>query len=157
MADYSKYNLTMVRTLDAPRDQVFKAWTDSDIVAQWWGPKGFTNPISEIDARPGGAIKVVMEDSEGIMQKGARFPMEGTFEEIVEPEKLVFNTRAVMDGRPILENRVTVTFEDDGGQTKLTVDVVITKATPEAEGPLSGMEMGWNQQLDKLVDLMKEG
>ena len=156
MDDLSKYNLTMVRTLDAPRETVFKAWTDAETAAKWWGPQGFTAPVSEVNARPGGAINIVMEDSAGVMQKGARFPMSGTFEEVVEPEKLVFTSQAVMNGQPILENRATVVFEETSdGKTKLTVTVVVTKATPEAAGPLSGMEMGWNQQLDKLVELYK--
>jgi uncharacterized protein YndB with AHSA1/START domain len=143
--------LTLTREIDAPREQVFKAWTDETIVAKWWGPNGFTTPVSEVDPRPGGAIHVVMEDSAGLIEKGSRYPMMGNFQEVVEPERLVFTAEAIMEEKPILETLVTVTFEDVNGKTKLTVQIEVTKTTPEAAGPLAGMEMGWNQQLDKLV------
>jgi len=150
-ATQTNQTLTLTRELDAPREQVFKAWTDETIVAKWWGPNGFSTPVSEVDARPGGAIHVVMEDTEGLIAKGSRYPMMGNFQEAVEPERLVFTAAAIMDDKPILETLVTVTFEDIEGKTKLTVHIEVTKTTPEAEGPLAGMEMGWNQQLDRLV------
>lgn len=155
MEDLSKHNLYLTRTFDAPRDIVFKAWTTPKLVAQWWGPRGFTNPVAEVNARPGGAINIVMEDSEGLIEKGGRYPMEGEFQEVVEPEKLVFRGQAMLNGQPMPENLVTVLFEEADGKTTINVSVVITKATPEAEGPLSGMAMGWNQQLDKLKELIE--
>lgn len=155
MAITSNRELTLTRVFDAPRDLVFRAWTDEKLLAQWWGPKGFTNPIAELEPRPGGRINIVMEDSAGFIKKGSRYPMEGEFKEIDEPKKLVYNSSAVMDGKPIIENEVTVTFEDDGGKTRMTLHVLVTHATPEAEAPLKGMEMGWSQSLDKLAELVK--
>lgn len=154
MAD-AKRELRMVRTFDAPRELVFKCWTDEKLVAQWWGPQGFTSPVSEVDARPGGKIYIEMEDDAGLIAKGSRYPMQGEFTEIVKPEKLVFTNSALMDGKPILDSTTTVTFEESGGKTTMTVHVVVTRTTPEAEMPLQGMEMGWNQQLDKLVEFVK--
>lgn len=155
MADEDNHDLTLVREYEAPRQLVFKAWTDESLLAKWWGPKGFTTPVSKLDVRPGGAINVVMEDAEGLIEKGSRYPMTGVFQEIVEPERLVFTSNALMDGKPILETRVTVTFEELNGKTRLTLRVAVTKATPEAEGPLAGMEMGWSQSLDKLGAFLK--
>ena len=77
--------------------------------------------------------------------------MTGTINEIEENKKIVFTGNAIVDKKPVLETLTTVTFEEANGKTKITVHIVVTKTTPEAAGPISGMEMGWNQQLDKLV------
>jgi uncharacterized protein YndB with AHSA1/START domain len=155
MTDSNKHELTLTRIFDAPRELLWKAWTDESMLAKWWGPKGFTTPISELDPKPGGAINVVMEDSAGFIKKGSRYPMTGRFMELLEPERLVYTSNAIMNGKPIIKNLVTVTFEDQDGKTKMTLKVIVTEATPEAEGPLSGMELGWSQSLDKLSDFVK--
>src|SRR5580692_63489 len=74
----------ITREFDAPRELVFQTWTDPKHLAQWWGPRGFTNPVCEWDARPGLEIYVVMR-----APNGARYPMGGEFREIVATEKLV--------------------------------------------------------------------
>lgn len=149
--------MIITRVFNAPRATLWKAWTDETQLAKWWGPQGFTTPVSELDAKPGGTINVIMEDTAGLIKKGSRYPMVGKFKELAEPERIVYESSAVMDGKPIIENQVTVIFEDLGGKTKLTLHVVVTKATPEAEMPLRGMEMGWSQSLDKLSDLLGNG
>ena len=147
--------MTLVRTFDAPRELVFNAWTDEQLLAKWWGPHGFTTPVSELDSRPGGKIHVVMEDAAGLIRKGSRYPMTGTFEEIDAPKRLVYTSSAIMDGKPIIESHNTVTFEVVDGKTKVTLYVAVTKAAPEAEAPLAGMEIGWSQSLEKLADLVR--
>jgi uncharacterized protein YndB with AHSA1/START domain len=156
MSDDKPRQLTIERLIKAPREQVFKAWTDPTLVAQWWGPDGVTNPVCELDVRPGGAIDIVMLAGPelGEMQ-GSKWPMSGVFKEVTSPSKLVYLSSAVMDGKPILECLNTVVFEDQGDKTKLTLQVVVTKATPEAEGPLAGMFAGWNQSIGKLVKLLE--
>lgn len=141
--------LVLERIIDAPRELVFKAWTDPKQVAQWWGPKYFTNPICELDVRPGGAILIHMAGPDGTV-----YPMTGTFDEIVEPERLVMTTGAFEDeeGNPQLEDITTVTFTEYEGKTKLTVHAVVTKAALAAEGALAGMEQGWSESLDRLAD-----
>jgi len=143
--------LTLTRIFNAPRKVVFKAWTDRDQFAEWWGPKYFTNPVCEIDVRVGGQIKVDMTQNNGQV-----YPMGGEFREIDEPNRLVFTTTTGFDatGKPMLENLNTITFEDMDGKTKLTLHVKVLHATPEMDGALSGMEMGWSQTLDKLADLL---
>lgn len=155
MNEQTNRELTLSRTFDAPREQVFKAWIDQALVQKWWGPEGFTNSVFRWDAQSGGDIDVVMEDSTGMIEKGKKFPVLGSFREVVEPERIVFTAQAIMDGKAILETLDTVTFEEvDGGKTKMTLHVVVQKATPEAEGPLAGMEMGWRQSLDKLAKVL---
>ena len=153
----SKKELTLTRTFDAPRDLVFKAWTDPEMVAQWWGPRGVTNPTCEWEARPGGNIHIVMLAGEELgPMKGQEWPMTGEFKEVEEPEKLVFTGNAIIEGKEVLQHLCTVTFDEKDGKTQMTVHIVVTRTTPEAAGPLSGMEMGWNQQLDKLGEFLQK-
>ena len=146
-----KREVTITRIIDAPRELVFKAWTDPKHMAQWWGPRYFTNPICEMDVRPGGAILIHMRGPDGVI-----YPMKGVFHEIVEPERLVFTSSAFDDeqGSPLIESLTTVTFAEHEGKTKLTVHAVVTRAEAGAERALAGMEEGWNQSLDKLTELL---
>lgn len=155
MTDPAK-ELLLTRELHAPREMVWKAWTDPSSIAKWWGPNGVTIPTAEIEPRVGGKLYIVMLAGPELGElKGQRWPMKGTITEIVAPERLVFTSAAVNDpdGSILLENTVTVTFEDSEGNTKMTVHVLVTMATDKAGPALAGMEMGWNQQLDKLVKL----
>ncbi len=153
----NKKDLKFERVFDAPRDLVWKAWTDPEMVAQWWGPQGVTNPTCEWDAKPLGTINIVMlAGAELGPFAGNEWPMTGRFEEVVEPDMLVFAASAIVDGKAVLDTRNVVTFIEEDGKTKMNVHIVVTRTTPEAEGPLQGMEMGWNQQLDKLMKFVEE-
>ena len=153
----TKKELTIERTFDAPRELVWKAWTDAKLVQEWWGPRGVTNPTCEVDAKVGGKIHIVMLAGEELgSMKGQEWPMTGEFTEIDEPKKMVFTSNAIMNDKPMLENLVTVTFEEQDGKTKMVAHIVVTKATPEAEMALKGMEMGWNQQMDKLGEFLQK-
>lgn len=146
-----KRSLTITRIINAPRELVFNAWIDPQHMKQWWGPHGFTNPVCEMDVRPGGAIRICMDSPE--------FPkhwMYGAFHEIVKPERLVFVSTAFADekGVPQIEALNTVTFEETHKtKTKLTLQVELTKLNPEFHFAADGMQEGWNQSLDRLTDL----
>ncbi len=145
--------VTLTRVLNAPRELVYKAWTDEKHMAEWWGPKHFTNPVCQMDVRPGGSLLIHM----AWPGDGPVFPMKGVFYEVVEPSKLVFSSLAFEkeDGTFGLENMNTITFEDLGNnQTKLTVYAVVLKAAPEVSGALAGMDQGWSESLDKLASLV---
>jgi len=149
------HTLSITRTINAPLDKVWQAWTDQTEVKKWWGPRGVTNPTCEWEAKSGGKINIVMlAGAELGEMAGQEWPMTGEFKEVTPKEKLVFTSSAIMGGKPILENLCVVTFEEQGGQTLLSVNVVVTKTTPEAEGPLKGMATGWNQQIDKLTEIL---
>ena len=152
-----KKELTLTREFDAPRELVFKAWTDPDLVRQWWGPNGVTNEVNEWNVIQGGNIDLVMiaGDELGDMA-GQHWPMTGEFKEVDVPEKIVFTGNAIVDGKEVLQTLTSVTFEEVADKTTLTVHIQVTKTTPEAIGPLLGMEMGWNQQLDKLVKFVSK-
>jgi uncharacterized protein YndB with AHSA1/START domain len=128
------------RDLDAPRRLVFEAWTKPELLALWWGPKGFTLPTCEVDPRPRGAYRMVMRGPDG-QEHG----FEGVYREVVDPERLVFS--AILDADPGHEMRVTVTFT---GNTELTVHQVFVDH-PATRGALEG----WAQSLDKLALSLK--
>lgn len=150
MVDTQK-EFVIVREYDAPPEKVFKAWTDPALVSQWWGPEGVFTPICEVDARPGGFIHIIMEAGEALGDyKGMQWPMEGKFEEVKEPSKIVFTSNSVNEGKEIFQHRTTVTFDGKDGKTKMTVHVAVTNMLPGSEYAVAGMEQGWNSQFDKL-------
>lgn len=155
MAENTK-QLTLTRVFDAPRELVFKAWTDPGMVAQWWGPQGVTNPTCEIDAKVGGKLHIVMLAGEELgPMAGQRWPMRGVFQEIEEPERLVFVNQAVDENdNVLLDGITTVTFEEENGKTKLTMHAAVKGVSPQAPQMLAGMEAGWSQSLDKLGELV---
>lgn len=134
------------RIFDAPRDLVFRMWTDPQHLAKWWGPKGFTNPVCRIDLRPGGAIFILMRSPEGI-----EHPMRGIFHEIVPPQRLVFNAIPTdAEGNVLAESMTVVTFAQEGSKTKLTVEATAVGLAPISSQMLAGMEVGWSTSLDRL-------
>lgn len=139
--------VVITRIFDAPRELVFKAWTDPSHLAQWWGPKGFTNPVCEVDLRPGGTLRIVMRAPDG-----AEHPMMGVFREIAPPERLVFTNIAIdRDGKTLLDGVTTVTFAEWGaGKTRLTVESRAVARVDFASRMLEGMEAGWTQTIDRL-------
>jgi uncharacterized protein YndB with AHSA1/START domain len=140
--------LVITRVFDAPRELVFKAWTDAERMKRWWGPKGFTNPVCELDVRPRGAIRIHMRAPDGTV-----YPMGGVYQEIVPPERLVFTSAALDDkGNQLFENLNTITFVEHAGKTKLTLRTRVLKTTPAAAQYLAGMEQGWNLSLDRLAE-----
>ena len=143
-------DLLITRVFDAPRELVFKAWTDPEQMAQWWGPRGFTNPVCEMDVRPRGALRIVMRAPDGV-----EHPMTGVFHEVVEPERLSFTMVAQdQSGTPVLEGLANAAFAEDGGKTTLTVHAGAVGLVPQAAAMLDGMGEGWSQSLERLAELL---
>lgn len=142
--------LTLTRKVKAPREQVFAAWIEVKHLAEWWGPKGFTNPRCEADARPGGAIRIDMRGPDGTV-----YPMTGRFVEIVRPERLVFMTAALdAEGKPMFEILNTVTFMKIERGTEIALSAKVMSTTATAPRYLAGMSEGWSQSLDRLAALV---
>jgi uncharacterized protein YndB with AHSA1/START domain len=104
--------VTIERVFDAPRELVFQAWTKPEQIAHWWGPRGFTLPICEMEFRVGGKFRFVMRGPDG-----KDYPFEGAYLEIVEPERIVF--QGVIHDEPGHQVWTTVTFADHAGKTNL--------------------------------------
>ncbi|HLH19928.1 MAG TPA: SRPBCC domain-containing protein [Bryobacteraceae bacterium] len=137
-----KGQLELARTFDAPRELVFQAWTDPKHLAAWWGPRGFTTRIQEMDVRPGGAWRYSMRGPDG-----KEYPFDGVYVEVVEPERLVFD--GIIHGVPEQRVWTEVTFADRGGKTEIAV-----RQWYSFEGIESGATIGWNQQLDRFAEFL---
>jgi uncharacterized protein YndB with AHSA1/START domain len=147
-ADFTGREFVITREFAAPRELVFKAWTDPRHLAQWWGPTGFTNPVCEWDARPGGKIYDVMR-----APNGTDHPMGGVFHEIVAPVKLVFSCGALDEkGEMLFEFLHTAAFAERNGKTKLTLRSRVTMTTAEASKYIGGFEMGMTLSLERLAE-----
>jgi uncharacterized protein YndB with AHSA1/START domain len=148
---YAGEKFVITREFDAPRELVFRAWTDPKHLAQWWGPKGFTNPVCEWDARPGQKIHVVMR-----APNGTDYPMGGEFREIAPPERLVFTSGALDgQGKMLFEFLHTLTLVELQGKTKLTLRSQVIQTTPGADKYIGGFEAGMTQSLVRLAELLK--
>jgi uncharacterized protein YndB with AHSA1/START domain len=144
--DWVGQEFITTREYAAPRDLVFQACTDPKHVAQWWGPRGFTTPVCEWDARPGGKIYVIMRAPDG-----TDFPMAGEFREVVPPSRLVSVSGALDDqGRFLFQILHTLTLEERAGRTKLTMRGLIISATPDAGQFLGGYRTGMSMTLERL-------
>lgn len=140
-------DLTFVRTFDAPRELVFRVWTDPEHVKQWWGPHGYTNPVSIVEPHVGGRHKVHMKGPDGV-----ELPAGGEFREVVPPSRLVFTSTALDDnGNLLLEALNTVTFMEKNGKTEMTLHAKLIFLAPGMEEAAKGMEEGWSQSLEKLA------
>jgi uncharacterized protein YndB with AHSA1/START domain len=138
--------MSLTRRVSALPEIVFRAWTDAKHLAEWWGPKGFTNPVCKAHARVDGAILIHMRAPDGVVH-----PMTGRFLEIDRPHRLVFETAAIDGGgSPMFEVLNTVTFTRVDGGTEISLVARVTSTTPNAPRYLSGMSQGWSQTLDRL-------
>jgi uncharacterized protein YndB with AHSA1/START domain len=145
--------VTIARLFDAPRALVFAAWTDPKHLAQWWGPQGFTNPVCQFEARVGGSIRIHMRGPDGVV-----YPMKGEVREIVAPERLVFTGIALDDaGNHILEGLTVVTFGEEHGKTRMTMQTRAAAVIADAARHIAGMEIGWTQSVDRLHALLARG
>jgi len=154
-----KQELVITRDFDVPRERVWQAWTEPEHVRRWWGPKGFTSPVSRIDLRVGGVYLNCMRSPEG-----QEFWSTGVYREIVPLARIVCTDSFAdekgnvvpashygMEGDWPLELQITVTFEEDGGKTIMNL---------RHEGiPVGQMrdlcESGWKESFDKLADILK--
>lgn len=151
--DPSDYDVTIERTFDAPRSQLWAVWTDPEQVAEWWGPVQFTVPHCALDVRPGASFRIDMKAPDGTI-----YPDMGVFEAIVEPERLVFCSQVFEDeeGNYQMEVRHTATFEDRGKSTGFALESEVQSATDEMAGHLDGMEAGWTGSFAKLDDYLAQ-
>jgi len=136
------------RLLNAPRDLVFKVWTDPKHVAIWWGPNGFTNTIHEMNVKVGGVWRFMMHGPDG-----TDYPNKIVYKEVVKPSRLVYVHSSDEPNDP-REFFVTVTFEAKGDKTQLTMHAVFqTAAALEAVKKFGAVE-GGTQTLNRLEEYL---
>jgi len=158
IAESGKQDIVLTRVFDAPRELVWKAWTEPERVKQWWGPKDYTSPACTIDLRAGGKYLNCMRSPEG-----QDFWSTGVYREIVEPERIV-STHSFADekgnvvpathyGMSVdfpLEMQLTATFDIHEGKTKITF---LHAGVPAVM--LELVRAGWNESFDKLAESLK--
>ena len=112
----STHELTINRSVNAPRSEVFKAFTDKKELEKWFCPEGMTVTINKLELKEGGTYKLTMKDN----KTGAEHIAEGTYKEVSDPEKLVFTWQWTTPGMGGDETLVTVLLKENGGGTDLT-------------------------------------
>jgi uncharacterized protein YndB with AHSA1/START domain len=138
--------LWIKRTFDAPRELVFKCWTDPERLKRWCCPKDFTIPFSEGEIRPGGTFKTCMRAPDGTDHW-----LAGQYKEIVPPEKIVFSHTWLDDsGGPGHVTTVTVTLAEEEGRTRLTLHQAFFQSEPSRDGH----NEGWSETLDNLQEYL---
>jgi uncharacterized protein YndB with AHSA1/START domain len=143
MAEATAQEITITRTYDAPRELLWRAWTEPEELAQWWGPPGWTTPLDSVtmDVRPGGAFRLTSVDDQGV-----EMPVVGTYREVVQPERIVLEEPAEEAWH---EGSVSVvTFTDLGdGRTEVALQATI-QTTDEMR---QNAERGMRETLDRLA------
>ena len=145
--------LTLYRTYTAPIEMIWDAWTQPELIKQWWGPDYVSIPECDVDLRVGGTIHIVMKAGPEMgPYAGILWPMTGTFTAVELNALISYHAQAWTEGaREATEiDQVTeISFSSDNGATKLHIHAAILKTGPDADMAVQGMEMGFNQQLAK--------
>jgi uncharacterized protein YndB with AHSA1/START domain len=151
--------LEIERIYNVPVNKVWKAWTEPEQIKSWWGPDNVSIPECEVDLRVGGRIYIVMEAGEAMgPYKGTRWPMDGTFTVIEENSRLAYEVKAWTEGQEgttEIDQVTELTMNEDNGKTSIKLKATINKTGPDAKMAVDGMQMGFNQQLEKLNDFLK--
>ena len=156
-----KFDLRIERTLDAPRDLVWKAWTDPEHIKRWWAPRPYQTPECEIELRPGGKFYTLMTGPEGFHEAGTACILEA-----VPGERIVW-TSALSEGyRPnefppegcgAFPFTAIHTFEDaGGGKTRYTATVLHRNAADRDAHAAMGFQDGWGTCADQLGEVARE-
>jgi uncharacterized protein YndB with AHSA1/START domain len=150
VADPGTHDIRITRSFDAPRELVYRAYTDPDAVRQWWGLRESDTIVDRLEARPGGSWRFVERDKEG-NEDG----FHGVFHDAVAPERIVYTFEFEgMPGHVLLE---TITFEEQDGRTLMT-DLSVFQSIADRDGMLqSGMESGAAESLDRLDEFLAKG
>lgn len=143
-----RLRLDFTREFAAPLQTVFAAWSDPEVIPQWWGPRGFTCPKCECDATPGGAIVIHMQGPDGKI-----YPMAATVAEIEPPRRMVWVTEPLdAAGDPMFSGRVEMQFEAQGERTRMVLHIQNLWASSDAAPHLAGAQAGWTSMLDRLAE-----
>ena len=150
--------LVTTRIFDAPRELVFKVWTEPEHITQWWGPKGFTTRVTELDLRLGGAWRYIMTSP-----NGTEYPIKGIFREVIPPERIVTQDEFDAGYEQVVKADLppgmvtTVIFEDLNGKTKLTLRMTHASTEDRRKHEEMGVIAGWNSSFDRLEKCLEKG
>ena len=151
-----RLDLVFERTVDVPRDLIWRAWTTPDLVTRWFTPAPWKTVACEIDLRPGGIFRTVMESPEG-----QAFPHVGCYLEIVPHERLVWTNALGPDYRPVLPGghgpsiTAIIALEAHGQGTRYRATALHADAAAREAHAAMGFQDGWGKALDQLVAAVK--
>lgn len=149
-------SVVIERSFNAPRELVWKCWTEPKHLAAWFGPHGMTVPVCEQDLRAGGAWRITMRDPQG-----NDYPLKGIYREVKEPERLVstvdvsehpasWHEQLGIEGRPNYDIVWDISFTEKGGTTTVSIKTVFGRTDARDKFAKTGMAGGWAQSLEKL-------
>ena len=143
--------LVLTRIINAPREKVYRAWTEPELIQQWFAPRPYMVTVAETDVRPGGASRIDMRGPDGM-----DIPGKGVYLEVVKNERLVFTDAYTKAWEPSEKPFMTVilTFEDEGGRTKYTARVRHWSVADRDAHEKMGFYQGWGQCTDQLAELV---
>lgn len=144
-------DLILTRIIDAPREKVFRAWTEPSLLKQWFAPAPFTTPTVETDVKPGGTSLIVMKGPDG-----KEFPNRGVYLEVVKNERLVFTDAFSKAWDPSDKPFMTVvlTFEDLAGKSLYTARVRHWSVPDREIHEKMGFHQGWPMCTEQLAALV---
>jgi len=148
------FELSISRVIDAPRQKIFRAWTEPALLVQWWGPHGMTTPECEMDLWVGGQFRTLMRAPDG-----SEYLTLGVFLEIVAPRRLVFTDAFVPGWIPSGKAFMTaeVLLEEESGKTRYTARALHWTEEDRQAHEAMGFHEGWGQSLDRLETLVTQG
>jgi uncharacterized protein YndB with AHSA1/START domain len=147
-ASIANRELVLTRLIDVPREKLFRAWTEPELLKQWFAPLPYTTPVAELDVRPGGGNFIVMRGPDG-----TDMPNRGVYLEVVRNERLVFTDAYTKAWEPSQKPFMTVilTFEDEAGKTRYTACVRHWTLEDRQAHEAMGFHQGWGICTDQLA------
>jgi uncharacterized protein YndB with AHSA1/START domain len=151
-APAAKRELVLTRLIDAPREKLFRCWTEPELLKQWFAPLPYTITHAELDVRSGGSNYIVMRSPEG-----QDMPLRGVYLEVVPNERVVFTDAYTRPWEPSDKPFFTgiITFEDEGGKTRYTARALHWTAEDCEAHEKMGFHEGWGQCADQMAALAK--
>ena len=143
--------LVLTRLIDAPPEKLYRAWTDGELLKQWFAPKPYSTPVAELDVRPGGTTMVVMRGPDG-----KDMPLPGVYLEVVPNRRLVLTDAYVRAWEPSAKPFMTliVTFAEEAGKTRYTATVRHWTVDDREAHEKMGFHEGWGLCADQLTELV---
>ena len=152
LAEPGKQEILITREFDAPRELVFKACTNPELIPEWWGQRNLSTQVDKMDVRPGGQWRFLNRDAQG-----NAYGFHGVYHEVLAPERIIDTFE--FEGLPETGHVTLETMKLEplpGGRTRLTVQSVF-QSVADRDGMLqSGMEEGLNETYDRLAELLKK-
>ena len=144
--------LRLTRLIHAPRTLLYRAWTEPDLLKQWFCPRPWTTPVVELDVRPGGGSYVLMRGPDG-----TEFPNRGVYLDVVPNERLVFTDAYVSAWEPAEKPFMTgiISFADEAGGTRYTARVLHWSEADRDTHEQMGFHDGWGKATDQLEALVR--